>query len=483
MTILEQLRYRTVHPTDIPVCVALEKASYPEDEAASKSQLQFRQHHAAPYFRCAVVGAEDNERVLGFVCSTRCQEFTHESMATHVSDGPLLAIHSVVVDPEFRGQGVATAMLKDYILAVRDDVQKIVLLAKQRLLPFYLNCGFSVLRPSPIVHGQDLWYDLELNVERKGFPYRVLDAFADVHKPGASGNPAAVVQLDAVDLEDSDILDWMQTVAQEFNHSETAFLWPYEVDSNGHCESSETHFCIRYFTPTVEVPLCGHATLAAAAYLYQTTVSQKQTVVFHAREDVLFADLASSSKEDSRVRMNFPSKPAARIEHLAPVHTMLQTALGIEPESVLFAGLSEIGDLFVELSYAALRTIPYEGLNYQALMEWDGYQRGVIVSCVVQRGSVETEDLTDDESAGDDDHYLPDFLSRFFGPKAGINEDPVTGSAHCVLAPYYMEKLGKDHVVGHQVSSRGGVVECSKKDDRIQMTGSVVMTMRGQLLI
>src|SRR3569832_28593 len=111
-TLLQSLCFRMVRPTDIPACYEMEKASYPDDEAASKSKLLYRQHHAARYFRCAVIGEEDNEQLVGFVCATRCRVFRAESMSTHIPDGELLAIHSVVVKEEFRRQGVDAAMVK-----------------------------------------------------------------------------------------------------------------------------------------------------------------------------------------------------------------------------------------------------------------------------------------------------------------------------------------------------------------------------------
>jgi GNAT superfamily N-acetyltransferase len=175
-SVLEKVRFREGRPTDLPTVEVIEEASYPEDEAASKSDLQYRQHHAAPYFRCAVVEEDDDDdnsksksKLVGYICSTRCREFEHESMATHVSDGRLLAIHSVVVPDEYRRKGIATAMLKDYVEHVRatndGTIEKLVLLAKQNLLPFYENCGFRVIGPSAIVHGSEQWYDLELELE------------------------------------------------------------------------------------------------------------------------------------------------------------------------------------------------------------------------------------------------------------------------------------------------------------------------------
>lgn len=168
----DEVRFRTCRPTDIPICAELEAASYPASEAASKSSLQYRQHHAARYFRCAVLNNsstttasaattdpcgggtgkdedphDDDDTVIGFICSTKCHTFTHESMSVHDSSGRLLAIHSVVVAEPYRRQGIATRMLKDYIVTISQDtsVEKMLLLAKENLLPFYLKCGFRVM--------------------------------------------------------------------------------------------------------------------------------------------------------------------------------------------------------------------------------------------------------------------------------------------------------------------------------------------------
>jgi uncharacterized protein YciI/GNAT superfamily N-acetyltransferase len=156
-----QLDIRKVTAEDIPRCYEIEEASYPADEAASKENLILRQREAGPFFRALI----SEGTIIGFVCSTLCKEFTEESMSRHDPDGDLLAIHSVVVEEKFRRKGLATAMLKHYVKTIQaehPEISSMVLLAKSHLLGFYVNCGFQVLRPSPIVHGQELWYDLEL---------------------------------------------------------------------------------------------------------------------------------------------------------------------------------------------------------------------------------------------------------------------------------------------------------------------------------
>jgi GNAT superfamily N-acetyltransferase/uncharacterized protein YciI len=188
--LLSSLRYRPPTERDIDRCYEIESASYPADEAASLKSLLYRQEHASAYFQLCTIpktaGVDDGDRsssiIIGFVCGTRCDDFTEDSMSSHNEDGRLLAIHSVVVDEAYRRRGVATAMLRRYVDTVieRDQqplgderhperaraplIQSMMLLAKKNLLSFYVNCGFQVNRPSPIVHGQELWYELERRV-------------------------------------------------------------------------------------------------------------------------------------------------------------------------------------------------------------------------------------------------------------------------------------------------------------------------------
>ena len=367
-------------------------------------------------------------------------------------------------------------------------------------------------RPSAIVHGNEQWYDLELDVEaskRKDYPACfTVDAFADPSTAG-TGNSAGVVVLD----QEADSL-WMQTVAQEFNLSETAFVWPKASSSSSSpsptltdntAENEETvkrrsstsnikesQYCIRYFTPTVEVPLCGHATLAAASILYRTgKCIVDHTAVFFAREDMLRAVAMSPAADRTIViSMTFPTKPVnveISNEDKAAVHAMLAAALAIDKHSILYLGLSEgLGDLFVEVTYDCFSQISYQ-LNTSALLKWDGYSRGVIVCC--QESGIH---MMDSASSGDASSTSPqappkvDFLSRFFAPKAGIDEDPVTGLAHCALAPYFCAKLDKKTVIGKQMSRRGGVVECEmldSDDQFVKITGTAVTTMSGTLWI
>jgi predicted PhzF superfamily epimerase YddE/YHI9/ribosomal protein S18 acetylase RimI-like enzyme len=532
MSILEQIHFRTVSPTDIPACFEIEVASYPPDEAASKSALQYRQHHAARYFRCAVLGDDDSHHVVGYICSTRCHEFSEESMSVHDFSGPLLAIHSVVVQEEYRHYGIAHAMLKDYIKAMQDmddGVEKLVLLSKSHLLGFYVQCGFTVVKPSTIVHGQDAWFDCELVLEKRypeSYSCWILDSFA---LKAASGNPAAVVLLPAgTDIDNEDTIAWMQVVAKEFNLSETAFLWPLEDDddddkteeqplktepkdkrSDDDVDTSLSSlepvknvkyaYNIRYFTCNgTQVDLCGHATLASAAVLFQTLAikNSESAVEFHANKNVLQAmPMGSSSHNSMQVKMNLPKKQVTPLDDIAKlaVLSMLKAAFShldddILEQAVLYVGLDEDGgDLLVEMTRDAFIKLGYKDISYSAFLEWDGYSRGVILCCqeeAPQNGAKEQDDVHDDDD--DDDESIDevvDFLSRFFGPKAGINEDPVTGSAHCTLAPYFCTKLNKSTLVGKQLSERGGIVTCIVEEERVSIIGTAITTVRGSLSI
>ena len=299
----------------------------------------------------------------------------------------------------------------------------------------------------------------------------ILDSFAA--EPG-TGNPAAVVLLPQ-DTDPKVMSSWMQKVAAEFNLSETAFCWPRSLDSESPSSSGgETHWNIRYFTPTIEVALCGHATLASAAVLYQGMEIQdstKRKIVFHALDDILTMELVESSNEDSRrtdIAMEFPNSSCQDItneDDQMTIKSMLKSAFACDDDP-LYMGLSDLGDVLIELSPKSFDGIGYDKLNYQALNEWEGYTRGIIVCC---------------EAPREPSTKKVDFLSRFFAPKAGINEDPVTGSAHCTLGPHFARKLNKTMVVGNQCSKRGGIVGCRVSDDAVRLTGTAITTMSGTL--
>lgn len=255
----------------------------------------------------------------------------------------------------------------------------------------------------------------------------VVDAFTDT---AFRGNPAGVVLLTAP-AEPS----WMQDVAAEMRHSETAFVLP----------RADGDHDLRWFTPAVEVDLCGHATLAATHVLLAS--GEAGPFAFHTRSGVLRAAAAS----DGRVALDFPARaprPVADTAGLAP-------ALGTTPLGVWRAG----DDVLVEVADAA--TVLALTPDADALRALDA--RGVIVTAAADEGA---------------DH---DFVSRFFAPNVGVEEDPVTGSAHCALAPFWCERLGRPSLTGVQLSTRTGRVDVALQGDRVLLTGAAVTVLEGTL--
>jgi PhzF family phenazine biosynthesis protein len=531
---LSRIQYREASPTDIYKCVEMVKQD-PNVLFSSKNSLQYRQHYAAPYFRCAVYEDEKHQNgednIIGFVTGIRFEmaENDYKTLGSvltkvhpHNPNGKFLAIRSCVIAEEYRKKGLGKAMIKDYVETMRQitmkpsskssqmkPILKIVgIFRGQGLLTFYINCGFSVKKADDFVSNactsterqkqlQPAYYfelplvdpfDSVIVQNSNEHKCYIIDSFTSI--PG-TGNPAAVVLLPE-DFDPNMKHKWMQKVAAEFNLSETAFCWPKGSDaSKGQGDATtiiqdESHWNIRYFTPTVEIDLCGHATLASAAVLYQTlsftVLKPSTTVVFHASEDVLRMNLAKDGPKDtmpsqriSKITMAFPAKPAteiSKLEEKATVRNMLKSAFSVELRP-LYVGLSDMGDLLIELSPEEFGSIGYDSLNFKALLEWDGYFRGIVICCLT----------TDTESHGNDDDLKVDFLSRFFGPKAGIDEDPVTGSAHCSLGPYFAEKLKKTTVVGRQMSRRSGIVKCDVSPSIVTLAGTAVTTMTGKLLM
>jgi PhzF family phenazine biosynthesis protein len=260
-------------------------------------------------------------------------------------------------------------------------------------------------------------------------PQKIVQVDAFTAQP-FGGNPAAVCIM-----EEPGEVAWMQNVAREMNLSETAFL---------HRENSG--YRLRWFTPTVEIDLCGHATLASAHVLYEDgTLPRTAEARFHTRSGLLTA-----TAEQDWIRLDFPiTEPVATEKP-----PLLEKMLGAPAR---FVG-KNVFDYIVELENAeAVRTLK-PNMSLLELLE----ARGVIVT-----------------AQSDDPQY--DFISRFFAPGAGVPEDPVTGSAHCCLAPYWAEKLEMDELIGYQASARGGVVKVAVRGERVWLYGQAVTVLRGEL--
>jgi predicted PhzF superfamily epimerase YddE/YHI9 len=258
---------------------------------------------------------------------------------------------------------------------------------------------------------------------------RIVDAFTD---HAFSGNPAAVAVLET---EPDD--DWMQAIAAELNLSETAFVLPLE--------HPEAEFRLRWFTPGTEVDLCGHATLAAAHCLLDDGVAGP--IRFLTRSGVL-----SVNRTGAVLTMDFPARPPVPIA----IPGGLTVALGAEP---VWTGRGGTDDLLCELRDED--TVRDLTPDIAALIGVEA--RGVIVTARADAGR----------------DY--DFVSRFFAPRVGVAEDPVTGSAHTVLAPYWADKLGRATLSGFQASRRGGRIGVDLRGDRVVLSGQAVSVLDGEL--
>lgn len=255
--------------------------------------------------------------------------------------------------------------------------------------------------------------------------YTIVDAFTSRR---FGGNPAAVCVLEQ-DYSD----DFLQELAAEFNLSETAYL----------CKRTEGEWDLRWFTPVREVNLCGHATLASAHSLWEQGLEGGDEIRFYCRSGVL-----SVSRRGERICMDFPRTPTQPLRVVSQEMKRAVTA---------FRAVAEAGeDLIFELENA--RAVREFKPDFAALAKIP--VRGVIIS-----------------AAGDD----CDVISRFFAPRFGINEDPVTGSAHCALADYWAARLGKTEFSARQLSARGGELAMELRGQRVLLLGQAVTTMSGEL--
>ncbi|GAA1344296.1 PhzF family phenazine biosynthesis protein [Streptomyces sanglieri] len=269
----------------------------------------------------------------------------------------------------------------------------------------------------------------------------VVDAFTD--RPFA-GNPAGVCLLDAGDWPE---VAWMQQVAAELNHSETAFVRPLPADEGADWE-------IRWFAPFVETNLCGHATLATAH-----TLRRERGVVGALRFRSRFSGiLTAHAHEDGSITLDFPAAPGIEV----PVPAGLSGAVGVKPEATFRTGA--LGDLLTVLpDEATVRAVAPDLDAIADLTRREGL-RGVIITAPAPGPGLEY-----------------DFVSRFFSPAEGILEDPATGSAHTALAPYWSARMGRNGLTGLQVSARTGLVRTSVHGDRVHLTGHAVTVLDGTL--
>jgi PhzF family phenazine biosynthesis protein len=258
-----------------------------------------------------------------------------------------------------------------------------------------------------------------------GEPFVQVDAFT---RESFGGNPAAVFLLPSPRDE-----GWMQRVAREMNQADTAFL-----------VSHGDEFDLRWFTPMVEVELCGHATLASAHVLFGHGYVEGDTVAFDTRQ----AGRLTVTRDGDLLSLDFPSRPPAAIDF---DRDRVADALGGKPAAILAAR-----DLLVVFAKQS---------DVEALRPHFAKVRALDTFAVIAT------------APGD----RSDFVSRFFAPKAGIDEDPVTGSAHCTLTPYWSRRLGKKKLHALQVSRRGGELFCEDRGERVAIAGRAIEYLRGEI--
>lgn len=256
--------------------------------------------------------------------------------------------------------------------------------------------------------------------------YFIVDAFTA--KP-FGGNPAAVVMLENA-ISDS----YMQAIAQEFNLAETAFL----------LKITNQRWSLRWFTPTMEMDLCGHATLASAHTLWRELQNNEDQLAFETLSGDLFA-----SRKGEKIELNFPSIELKTIE----LEEKILDQLNLAP----IACYSSHHDLLLEVDNE--KVIQQYQPDFSVIAQLQ--QRGLIITAK-SKSKI-------------------DFVSRFFAPKLGIPEDPVTGAIHCVLAPYWGEKLGKQSLVAKQLSKRGGELGLRLDTNKVFLAGDSITTMAGEL--
>lgn len=287
-------------------------------------------------------------------------------------------------------------------------------------------------------------------------PFFHVDAFAD---RVFAGNPAAVVLLDAW-LPDA----VLQAMAAEHALSETAFV----IVGEGRHQ-------LRWFAPAKEVDLCGHATLSAGWVLFKERFPESRHLVFDTRSGELTVTRAGGPRFDPAepLRLDFPARPPLALDAGDPRAAQLADALGARPLEIL-----EARDLMAVFGTAAdVRALRPDFARLAALET-----HAVIATAPGDAASADCGSYGapgQDASSG----RPADFVSRFFAPRAGVPEDPVTGSAHCTLIPYWAARLDKPRLLAHQISARGGALHCEMRGDRVGIAGQVVPYLRGEVTV
>ncbi|OWZ13134.1 hypothetical protein PHMEG_00013596 [Phytophthora megakarya] len=427
---------------DIQRVVALAASS--SDEVASEKTIRSRQKTASEFFTVAYNATDE---LVGFINGTLTASEVVED--DHDPDGSILCIQSVVVDLAFRRQGIALKMLKQYVERVcnqHSQVGRIVLFAKFQLVELFVKAGF-VVKGVRSIHDQIDRLQLEFDcVAARQIHFVQVDAFTHER---FQGNPAMVVLLQPSVFHRKGAPEWMQQIAREKNLGATAFAAPRERSEY----ENVVEYDIKWFSPVVELTMCGHGTLSTAvALLERGEVLPTQIIRFYNRTNVLVCRYEAAENQQFCVIMDFPCKPLTELPS-STTPDLIAAALGIPRKSILDAKLA-LNDVIVRVNKSAFLALKPD---YHRLAQID-----------TGRFVVTTEASPDS---------LADFRSRFFAPGIGIDEDPVTGSAHCGLGPYWSSILNKSKLVGYQSTpTRGGFVEITLSGSR---PGRVLLKCQG----
>ena len=541
---METYIVRPSKSSDLDTVYQLEVANYPPDEAATREKLEYRLHTAAHLFyvlekythsisslsvttlstSTSSSSLTSTSEIIGFICGTQgkgndLQEH-FMSVGGHDPDGESICIHSVVIDSMYQRKYLGIYLVQRFLQYLYQkivlqqhqqssslkQIKQCLLLAHQDKLGLYNKAGFITKGPSKVIHGAEQWIEMVYSFSfnhHANICNNHVNAFTICTVPKTestssvpgklySGNPAAVVVLppyynssitNITDGYPSD--DWCQLLAQENNLSETAFLLP-RYDGT---------FTIRWWTPGQEVTLCGHATLASAKILFneQYVPLLQSTLILHSRSGILYA----TKEIDNHIQLNFPVEAPLSIDNTPTEYTNLQTTLcaafHINTTDILYIG-KNAWDLILEIKPIAFTnlttTLP---INYELLSTIDC--RGVAVTC---KGNIEISSLHYDNdnppsltSFTNLSSPFGHFFSRWFGPRVAVLEDPVTGSAHCALYPYWENKLSSSSstvssspwLLAYQASSRGGHLWLHRKNNRIYLRGQAQITSTSYLTI
>ena len=477
---VKMITFKNLPATDLQHAIDIELASYPADEAASLQSLTYRQKNAGNAF----IGAYSQSNLVGFICGTctNASNLEEETMSKHEDTGTSLCIHSVVVAQSHRKQGIATRMLRHYCITVPlhfPNVNQFRLISKAHLIHFYQHAGgFEFVQLWPFHHGKDHWFEMQRSFTQLK-QYQV-DAFVTPNK-NFSGNPAAVTILPVGMTVPDD--EWHKNVAASNALSETAFLQlrtRQEIDSEAKGKEQEQEqkgvvaYNLRWFTPTTEVDLCGHATLAAAAALWETGTAHRDytgiankdgdavtSLHFHTKKSGV---LIATRNKNKSITLNFPSDPPIQCQDddAKKLTASIQAAFGMEEYQGKMIVCKGKFDLLIHVDSVGFLSIQ-PNMNLISKIN----ARGVVVTT---EAGFKMKDV--------------DFISRWFGPQSGVPEDPVTGSAHCMLCCYWQEKLGKKAMKAYQASSRSGMltVELSEDGERVSLTGCASIFSSGELV-